>query len=105
MSGFTNAFYASTFDALQSHILPSRPAYYSTHDTPSVWFAPSLVWEIKGADLTVSPVHTAAFGIVAADRGVSLRFPRFVRSRDDKVPNPVSNPNPRHPRSPVGVAL
>jgi DNA ligase-1 len=85
MSGFTDEFYQRTFDALQPHLLPSKPAYYSTHESPSVWFAPTLVWEIRGADFTVSPTHTAAFGHVHADRGVSLRFPRFLRARDDKV--------------------
>lgn len=85
MSGFTDEFYQRTFDALQPHLLPSKPAYYSTHERPSVWVAPTLVWEIRGADFTVSPTHTAAFGHVHADRGVSLRFPRFLRARDDKV--------------------
>jgi DNA ligase-1 len=50
---------------------------------PHVWIVPSSVWEIKAADLTLSPIHSAAQDFVVGS-GVSLRFPRFVRVRDDK---------------------
>ena len=42
------------------------------------------MWEIRGADVTVSPVHRAALGLVHPERGLSLRFPRFIRKRPDK---------------------
>eukprot|EP01137_Pigoraptor_chileana_P015854 Opistho-2@5453 len=58
---------------------------------PDFWLEPVQVWEIRGADLTLSPVHTAGAGYVdtgdgngVSARGVSLRFPRFIRVRDDK---------------------
>jgi len=42
-----------------------------------VWFEPKLVLEVKGAELTKSPFHTCGSGL-------ALRFPRFMRYRDDK---------------------
>ena len=55
-----------------------------TGERPPFWFRPCEVWEIRGADVTVSPVHRAALGLVHPERGLSLRFPRFIRKRPDK---------------------
>ena len=65
-------------------LLDCRPAYYATGESPSLWFRPTEVWEIRGADLTISPVHRAAQGLVDESKGISIRFPRLVRVRDDK---------------------
>lgn len=50
-----------------------RRAYYSTNERPDVWFEPTEVWEIRGADLTLSAVHKSAYGLIHPTRGVSLR--------------------------------
>jgi DNA ligase-1 len=42
------------------------------------------VFEVSFADLSLSKTHTAAAGLVDAERGVALRFPRFKRRRPDK---------------------
>jgi hypothetical protein len=41
--------------------------------------------------ITLSPVSQAAKGLVG-DRGLSLRFPRFIRVREDKAITDASGP-------------
>lgn len=36
------------------------------------------------ADITLSPTYTAAIGLVSEERGLSMRFPRFLKVREDK---------------------
>jgi ATP-dependent DNA ligase len=57
----------------KQRVLPEKRAYFSTNERPDVWFEPSEVWEIRGADLTLSAVHKSAFGLLHPTRGVSLR--------------------------------
>ncbi|MGI0140005.1 MAG: ATP-dependent DNA ligase [Thermoplasmata archaeon] len=86
----------SGFDDATLEALPRRLAKWAVEsprtdvDTgipPDQWFRPGLVIEVKGAELTVSPVHRAGIGIVGADAGLALRFPRFTgRYREDKGP-------------------
>ena len=52
-----------------------------------VWFVPTKVLEVVGAELTLSPIHKAAWGAIKDGAGFAVRFPRFTgRFRDDKKP-------------------
>lgn len=53
---------------------------------PDIWVEPVYVAEIIGAEITISPLHTCCQGVVEKDAGLSIRFPRFIRWRDDKSP-------------------
>ena len=86
MSGFTDKFYQANKDkyAEGSPNVISRPAYIEYYGSPDVWFEPQEVWEMAFADITLSPTYTAAIGLVSEERGLSLRFPRFLKVREDK---------------------
>jgi len=86
-TGFTDEDLATHHKSLAEHVIEDAKSYYSWPDTnsPDVWFDAHAVWEVKCADLSISPIYTAAVGIVDPEKGISLRFPRFIRIRDDKT--------------------
>ncbi|XP_029127986.1 DNA ligase 6 [Cajanus cajan] len=93
MSGFSDSFYIEMKEFFSGDkVLSKKPPYYQTGEAPDMWFSPQVVWEIRGADFTVSPVHHAAIGLVHPSRGISIRFPRFIRSVSDRNPEECSTP-------------
>jgi len=86
ISGFTDEDLQTHSEFLGKHVTSSAKSYYRYDPSlePDHWFEPVQVWEVKCADLSLSPIHRAAIGIVDGERGISLRFPRFIRIRDDK---------------------
>jgi len=49
-----------------------------------VWFVPEKVIEVLGDELTLSPIHTAGYNSIRQGSGIAVRFPRFIRWREDK---------------------
>lgn len=93
ISGFTDAFYKANrlrYDDGEESGAPQnihikQPSFIEySGPQPDVWFEPQEVWEMAFADITLSPTYTAAIGLVSEDRGLSMRFPRFLKVREDK---------------------
>jgi DNA ligase-1 len=64
------------FESLSKHKIDKPKSYYhisSDVEQPDDWFEPVQVWELKCADFSLSPVHTAALGLVSKDQCDSLK--------------------------------
>ena len=84
-AGFSDADLAALPARMAPLEVAERPARVDARQHPDVWFEPALVLEILSAELTLSPNYTAGWGLIKADAGLAMRFPRFTgRWRDDK---------------------
>ncbi|KAL6530519.1 tRNA ligase [Orobanche minor] len=92
-TGFSDAKLKECSVNLRSKVIPKPKSYFRYKDSiiPDVWFEPTEVWEVKAADLTASSVYCAAVGVVDPDKGISLRFPRLVKTREDKGPEQATS--------------
>jgi DNA ligase-1 len=101
-TGFSDENLMSLTTGLKELVISSKkkPVNYQVGEPlfPDDWFdisAGSLsnkCWEVQAADLSRSSVHRGGVGRISNDlndgsiRGIGLRFPRFLRERDDKGP-------------------
>ncbi|KAJ1028262.1 hypothetical protein NDA13_003706 [Ustilago tritici] len=91
-TGFTEQDLESHYKVLKELEITGKKGYYDVGEAkPDVYFEAKVVWEVLTADLSLSPVYTAAKGLIE-QRGVSLRFPRFIRVRDDKTAEESTSP-------------
>jgi ATP-dependent DNA ligase I len=91
ISGFTDSFYTANRAKYSpdspdgpKNVRSEQPSFVEYGGSPDVWFEPQEVWEIAFADVTLSPTYTAAIDNMGGERGLSLRFPRFLKTREDK---------------------
>lgn len=96
-TGFSEAVLEELHKKLAPIAIDKPKPFYShstiAKDQPDVWFEPRFVWEVKTADLTLSPRYLAGKNELmdASGRGISLRFPRFIKERDDKKAEQATN--------------
>ncbi len=86
-TGFKDEDLANLVKMLQKHIIPKKNSRVQSVLEADVWFEPSLVLEILGAEITLSPIHTSAMDSIRKGSGLAIRFPRFTgKYRTDKSP-------------------
>jgi DNA ligase-1 len=85
-SGFTDEDLDKMEEIFRPYIIPHKHPRVDSKIEADVWFEPVKVAEVIGAELTLSPMHTCCYNAVKPGTGISIRFPRFLRWRDDKGP-------------------
>ncbi|CAG9463109.1 unnamed protein product [Pedinophyceae sp. YPF-701] len=93
-TGFSEQQLEDLANTLNEHLIDKPRPFFTYGETlvPDVWFDAKVVWEVKAADLSISPVHKAAIGLEDPEKGISIRFPRLLRVRDDKGPEDSTSP-------------
>lgn len=86
-SGFTDEDLTKLPKMLEKNIITHKHARVDSKLIADTWFVPSLVIEIIGAEITLSPIHTCAMNKLRPGSGLAIRFPRFTgRYRSEKAP-------------------
>lgn len=89
-AGFTDADLEGLKKRLNKYLVKEKHRLVETGMKADVWFEPKAVMEVTGAEITVSPVHTVAHDKIKKG-GLALRFPRFLRWREDKDPEQATS--------------
>eukprot|EP01025_Chloroclados_australasicus_P065346 TRINITY_DN8911_c0_g1_i3.p1 TRINITY_DN8911_c0_g1~~TRINITY_DN8911_c0_g1_i3.p1 ORF type:complete len:746 (-),score=67.51 TRINITY_DN8911_c0_g1_i3:431-2668(-) len=94
-TGFSEELLKDLSNKLKDDVVECKQSYYDVAEgsKPDVWFGGRYIWEIKAADLSISPLYRAAVGLVDDAKGISVRFPRLVKERDDKGWDQTTSPS------------
>ena len=84
-TGFTEDDLGQLGAGLEKCKVKEKPPRVESKLSADFWFTPSVVLEVIGAEITLSPIHLAGFGKLKQDAGLAIRFPRFTgKYRTDK---------------------
>jgi DNA ligase-1 len=84
-SGFSDEQLENLPRMLKPFLIKKKDARVESTIDADFWFIPSLMLEVKGAEITLSPTHTCCLNVVKKGAGLAIRFPRFTgRWRTDK---------------------
>ncbi|MCK5628487.1 ATP-dependent DNA ligase [Candidatus Bathyarchaeota archaeon] len=85
-TGFTDEDLEYLAKTLKKKLVSHKHPRVNSTLKADVWFEPSLVLEVLGAEVTISPIHTSAMNSVRKGSGLAIRFPRFTGNyRFDKA--------------------
>jgi len=85
-SGFDDEMLAALPEMLELHKIDKPHKLVESKMQAEYWFEPAIVLEVRGAEITLSPIHTCAMNMVKENYGLAIRFPRFIGLREDKGP-------------------
>jgi DNA ligase-1 len=86
-SGFTDEDLAKLPKMLKNQQITHRHPRVKSLMEADVWFEPTTVIDIIGAEITLSPVHVCGMDVIRKGSGLAIRFPRFTGNfRLDKSP-------------------
>jgi len=77
-TGFTDEDLAKLPKMLQKHKISHKHPRVQSIIEADVWFEPTVVIEILGAEITLSPIHVCAIDVIRKGSGLAIRFPRFT---------------------------
>ena len=84
-TGFSDRDLELIYNELKNYVVEEKYYNVNSNMKMDIWFTPRLVLEIRASEITLSPSHTAAYGLIRKDFGLALRFPKFSgRIRCDK---------------------
>jgi len=91
-TGFSDDDLARFFEILKP-LERDKPKEVLSEIECSVWFDPKIVIEVKGAEITISQMHTCSRGYFESKNdGLALRFPRFTgKLVDDRLPEQATS--------------
>ena len=91
-TGFSDHDLELIYNELKNYVIEKKHYNVNSNLKMDIWFTPKLVLEIIASEITLSPLHTAAYGLIKKNFGVALRFPKYSgRIRFDKKPEDSTN--------------
>ena len=101
-TGFDDAFLDAMPALLDGTLSEDRPQSVDAEMVPDVWFEPAVVLEVVAAEITLSPIHTAAKDVLKGGSGTTRPrssappCPRSSRCTGCRSTTPTACPRP-HP--------
>lgn len=90
-TGFSDEMLEKMTAELGAQRVPDKHARVESTMKADFWLVPSVVYEVLGAEITLSPIHTAGFGKLRGGSGLAIRFPRLRQVRADKRPEDATS--------------